>query len=445
MSAAWIDSLSSSDSRLHKEEVLGKILNMAILGDQEAERFLQFAQMAYNPFITFGVRQVPTTEGLTDQSNPWVEFIVLLNYLQQRVYTGNTARDEIAKLSQKFDSEEWNKMCRPTMIKDLRCGISEKTINKVVGKSKWKIPVFGCQLATSCEDRPEMSGVKRLEPKLDGVRALAFVNSVGNVTIFSRNGKQFENFEHIEAEISENWERLRRGHQNYLTNGFVLDGEIIGKSFQALMKQARRKENVEASDSVFTVFDIIPTEDFVRGHWNDQLEKRVKILDNLRHVFDDMPHVELISNIVVDLDTGEGRDQFRRYCNDVVEQGFEGVMIKNLEAPYECKRSTRWLKWKPVITVDLEVIDVEEGTGRNQGRLGALVCSGIDSERKITVNVGSGFSDGDRDSFWSDRSMVIGRTVEILCDVVTRNQDGTYSLRFPRFVRFRDMLTGVKE
>jgi DNA ligase-1 len=96
------------------------------------------------------------------------------------------------------------------------------------------------------------------------------------------------------------------------------------------------------------------------------------------------------------------------------------------------------LKWKPVITVDLEVIDVEEGTGRNKGRLGALVCRGVDDGRTISVNVGSGFSDLQRDSFWTDRGIIIGQTVEILADVVSKNQDGTYSLRFPRFVRFRD-------
>jgi DNA ligase-1 len=52
--------------------------------------------------------------------------------------------------------------------------------------------------------------------------------------------------------------------------------------------------------------------------------------------------------------------------------------------------------------------------------------------------VGSGFSDVDRDDYWTNRNLVIGRTCEVLCDVITQNQDGTYSLRFPRFVRFRD-------
>jgi len=37
-----------------------------------------------------------------------------------------------------------------------------------------------------------------------------------------------------------------------------------------------------------------------------------------------------------------------------------------------------------------------------------------------------------------NRNFIVGQTAEILCDVITQNQDGTYSLRFPRFVRFRD-------
>ena len=84
------------------------------------------------------------------------------------------------------------------------------------------------------------------------------------------------------------------------------------------------------------------------------------------------------------------------------------------------------------------MIGVEEGTGRNVGRLGALVCQGIDNEREITVNVGSGFSDIDRNEFYINRNIIIGRTVEILSDAITQNQDGSYSLRFPRFLRFRD-------
>ena len=134
----------------------------------------------------------------------------------------------------------------------------------------------------------------------------------------------------------------------------------------------------------------------------------------------------------------------RRYAEDAVEAGFEGIMIKDLGAPYECRRSTFWMKWKPTITVDLNIIGFEEGTGRNQGRLGAIICEGDDNGRRINVNVGSGLSDANRDEYWSARDQLLGDVVEVEADAVTQNQDGTYSLRFPRFVRFRGFEPGEK-
>jgi DNA ligase-1 len=119
-------------------------------------------------------------------------------------------------------------------------------------------------------------------------------------------------------------------------------------------------------------------------------------------------------------------------------------MIKDPNAVYECKRSVAWLKLKPFIEVSLEVTDVEEGTVRNQGRLGAVVCSGLDDGRQIVVNVGSGFTDNDRGEFWIHRDSIVGQIVEVRADAVTQNQDGTYSLRFPRFLRFRGFEVGEK-
>ena len=99
---------------------------------------------------------------------------------------------------------------------------------------------------------------------------------------------------------------------------------------------------------------------------------------------------------------------------------------------------------KPFIEVSLEVTDVEEGTGKNEGRLGALVCSGVDDGKTIVVNCGSGFSDADRTEFWSSRDNLPGQVVEVRADAITQNQDGTYSLRFPRFLRFRGFVAGEK-
>jgi len=442
MSASWINKLNESDSRLHKEDIILQALEASVLGSTNAQIFLGLTKACYNPYVTFGVRKVSDTVGIVDAENPWSEFNTLLTMLSQRDLSGNAALDAINEMSERFDSIEWNTFCAPVIRRDLRAGISDKTINKICKKTQYEIPIFGCQLATNSEGRPEMKGTKRLEPKLDGVRVLMMVipgASEGITTVcYSRNGKVFDNFGHIEKQISDNFVKIARGHQNALINGFVLDGEVIGNTFQELMRQARRKTDVQADDSVFNIFDIIPLSDFREGHWNAQLRKRIAILEHIRHVVDTMPNVELLPHIMVDLDTAAGKDQLERYAKDNVNAGFEGIMIKELEAPYICKRSTDWMKWKPTLTVDLEVVGVEEGTGRNLGRLGALVCHGVDDGKEITVNVGSGFSDTDRDDYYTNRNLVIGRTAEVLCDVITQNQDGTYSLRFPRFVRFRD-------
>jgi DNA ligase-1 len=443
MSASWIRKLNESDSRLHKEDVIKQALEACVLGSTNAQIFLGLVKACYNPFITFGVRKVPDTVGIVNAENPWHEYNDLLIQLSKRELTGNAALTAIDNISERFDSDEWNNFCAPVIRRDLRCGISDKTINKICKKTEYEIPIFGCQLATNSEGRPEMKGIKRLEPKLDGVRVLMMViPNDGGVTVvsYSRNGKVFENFRHIENQIEDNWIKMIRKTKftQQLSGGFVFDGEVIGNSFQELMRQARRKENVQAEDSVFNIFDIIPLHDFRRGHWNTQLSKRVEALESMRSVVDTMPNVELLPHIMVDLDTAAGRDQLERYAKDQVNAGFEGSMIKNVDAPYECKRNTSWMKWKPVITVDLTVVGLEEGTGRNIGRLGALVCEGMDDGKFIQVNVGSGYSDEDRDNYWKDSNLIVGRTAEILCDVITQNQDGSYSLRFPRFVRFRD-------
>jgi DNA ligase-1 len=446
MSASWIIKLNESDSRLHKEDVLKQALEAATLGSTNAQVFLGLLKACYNPYVTFGVKQIPDTVGIVGAENPWQAFNELLLQLSQRQLTGHAARDAIQEIAERFNSEEWNTFCAPVLRRDMRAGISSTTINKICKKTNYEIPLFGCQLATNSEGRPEMKGNKRLEPKLDGVRVLMTVipSDFGlTVVSYSRNGKVFENFTHIEEQISLNWTTMVRAcagvdQGRSLIDGFVLDGEVIGNTFQELMRQARRKTDVQADDSVFNIFDIVPLNEFREGHWNAQLKKRIALLDNMRPVIQNMPNVELLPHIMVDLDTAAGKDQLERYAKDNVNAGFEGIMIKNMDAPYLCKRSTDWMKWKPTITVDLEVVGVEEGTGRNVGRLGALVCAGVDDGKEISVNVGSGFSDTDRDDYWTNRNMVIGRTAEVLCDVITQNQDGTYSLRFPRFVRFRD-------
>ncbi len=439
----WIQDLESSDSRIHKESVIEKALVAARLGSAGAQCFLYNCYLAYNPYHVYGVKKVIETSGLEGKENPWVEFWALTEALRTRSITGNRAKDKIEELANRFDSEEWNGLARRVLIKDLRCGISEKTLNKVLGNSEWKVPVFTCQLAQDSGDHPaKMKGTKRIECKLDGVRVLAVVSGA-TVNLYSRNGKPFDNFPQIVDAIEQN----RKYFQHGLNSGgrFVLDGEIVGESFQTLMRQAHRKSDAKTDGMVYYIFDIIPLEDFERGYWNAQQYKRTEILDRAAAPLkDETDCLRVMPGMSVDLDTAEGHDIMNRFAQDAVKDGYEGIMIKSVDAPYECKRSSFWMKWKPTITVDLNIVGFEEGTGRNQGRLGAIVCEGVDNGRTIRVNVGSGLSDTDRDEYWNARNDLLGHLVEVQADAVTQNQDGTYSLRFPRFLRFRDFEAGEK-
>ena len=442
MAAGWIKDLESSDSRIHKEKTIEKALMASQLGSADAQAFLFNCYQAYNPFYVFGIRQVPETEGLEGCPNPWPKFWALLENLRTRGITGNRAREAVDECSKQFDSDEWNNLARRVLIKDLRCGISEKTLNKVLGKTEWKIPIFSCQLAQDSTDHPKkLKGIKRLEVKLDGVRVLAVVS--GDVcTLYSRNGKEFLNFPQVADFIEEH----RRAFQNNSGFGgqFVLDGEIVGESFQALMKQAQRKSNARTENMVYHVFDIMPLTEFREGFCNLQQHKRIDLLKRTQAHLPETGCVRVMPGMDVDLDTAEGHDVMRRFAEASVEEGYEGIMIKSMDAPYECKRSDFWMKWKPTITVDLNIVGFEEGTGRNAGRLGAIICEGVDNDRTICVNVGSGLSDSNRDEYWAARDELLDRVVEVEADAVTQNQDGSYSLRFPRFVRFRGFEPGEK-
>jgi len=326
----------------------------------------------------------------------------------------------------------------------LRCGVSEKTVNNVAkkqNKEQYKVPVFECMLAhDSAKHEKKIGGKVCLDKKLDGVRVLTVIDGAMGETVsqFTRNGKALQNFTKITQFIRS--KVLEMGN----TRPMVLDGEIVSNSFQDLMKQVHRKDNVEADDAVLQLFDIIPLSEFKQGASVLNLRQRHRMLEEYCKMFEGFENIQIIPKTEVDLGTPEGQQQFKDFNKEAIDQGYEGIMIKNPTAKYECKRSTGWLKQKPFIEVSLEVKHVEEGTGRNVGKLGAFVCEGTDDGKKINVNVGSGFTDADRDNFWSSRDNIPGNIVEVRADAITQNQDGTYSLRFPRFKTFRGFEIGEK-
>jgi len=433
-----ISSLEDHPSRLNKEAI---VLAQAEAGNSE---FFHGARLALDPMITFGLKQIPEKKDEDGPGLDWDSFSLIITGFVNRSLTGNLARDTVAKMMESATKAQWNGWYRRILIKDLRCGTSDKTINKVVEKKyvDYAIPVFGCQLAhDSANHESKVTGKKLIEVKLDGVRVITIVRSDGRVDMFSRNGKELANFPHIAEQIS----RVVKAKATSKDMDLILDGEIMSSSFQDLMKQVHRKDNVEAGDAVLNLFDVLPLEDFEKGIYNKTQSVRSSMVKFWVEQNQDMlPNVTCLANELVDLDTTEGQLRFKEINAQAIVGGYEGIMIKDPEAPYECKRSVAWLKLKPFIEVSLEVQNVEEGTGRNLDRLGALVCSGNDDGKSIDVNVGSGFSDNDRIEFWNNRDNLIGQIVEVRADAVTQNQDGTYSLRFPRFKGFRGFIKGEK-
>ncbi len=300
--------------------------------------------------------------------------------------------------------------------------------------TKYLIPVFSCQLAQDSEShKKKISGQKIIEVKLDGVRAIVIIYPTGNIDIFSRNGKELNNFEHIKNEIK------RLINFSDIKMAIVLDGEIISKNFQELMKQIHRKNSIQNDDAKLYLFDFLPLESFKKGLYECKYIHRMKNLRNLyEKYFLNSINIKLLKPKLIDLDTNEGTKEFQNFNRDSIKNGYEGIMIKDPESFYECKRSTTWLKSKPFIEVSLKVKDYEEGTGRNKGKLGAIIAEGEDENKFFKLNIGSGFTDNQRNDFWKKKEELIGKIVEVRADSISKSKDGDHwSLRFPRFKSFR--------
>jgi DNA ligase-1 len=287
----------------------------------------------------------------------------------------------------------------------------------------------------------KLVGKKLLEPKLDGVRVITIINAVNKTaTMYSRNGKLLENFSHITEAIEKNIAIFERS--------MVLDGEMVSSSFQELMKQVHRKSDVKSDDARLMLFDILPLTEFLAGESIMGQRRRSNLLRTMKDKFDKIGSIDIIPQTEVDLDSYVGELEFKQYNKEAIEAGFEGIMIKDVDAKYECKRSASWLKMKPFIEVSLTVVAVEEGKAetKNVGKLGALICEGEDDGKFICVNVGGGYTDELRDSIWANKTEVVGQIVEVRADAATRSQDSedVYSLRFPRFLRFRGFAKGEK-
>ena len=421
-----IKALESNNSRTYKEKVLAAV-------SPDNTDFWEGVNYALNPDFTYGVKKVPVSK-VDGSSLTFHDFKIFLGLLNDRHLSGGSAIAEIARTMALTSSDEWNYWYRRILIKDLRCGVTATTINKIRPNT---IQQFACQLATDVADKlDKVSGIHQLDMKLDGIRALVYVHGDEcGVVVKSRTGKVLENFKNIEKQLLTNVSQF---------GGYVLDGEITSANFQKLMTQTNRKTDVDTSDSDFNVFDIIPITDFDDKKSSMPQHERTTLLS---HLFDDsvdMPNVFRHYYEFLDMSIAKDREFFELRRDQAKEKNYEGIMLKDFYAMYEYDRTMNWKKVKPTISVDLSISGMIEGEGKYAGMLGALICEGDDDGKQIKVSVGSGISDDQRVEFWKDRDTLIGHVVEIKADAVTKNKDGGYSLRFPRFKTFRGFVPGEK-
>lgn len=444
-------------------EVSSRTGKEKILADNWSETLERIAYYAYNPFLRFHVSRGATDQMIGDGEEGDTEGVEngemfdLLDDLAKRAVTGGAALDAVDNAL-----HEWNfstgELFRRILGKDLRCGISEKTFNKVYkaqgGKGKL-IPEFDVQLASKYEPkRWKQSGSRTtsqgklqypalVEPKLDGMRVVVFVAPNGEVEIKSRGGREISSLNFVKNQFSE----LRT--MSYPDQAVMFDAEVISGSFNDTVSLIKKKEQ-DAKAATIYLFDVLTF--YVKedsnvgailqsiendGH-NDKLCRRLDMLKiaktSIKESPDQFSNISILNDYEMANDENDVMQAYARFKVD----GYEGAIVKDLQAPYEFKRSKGWQKVKPSETHDLEVTGVQEGTGKYVGHLGALIVD----MNGVRLNVGTGFSDNDRSELWRMRDDLIGRIVEVEGHEMT--PDG--SLRHPRFVRFRDTLEkGVKE
>jgi DNA ligase-1 len=250
--------------------------------------------------------------------------------------------------------------------------------------------------------------------KLDGVRCCAFVNKTNREVIYqSRNGKYFKNFDCFN-------ESLLALAENFEDDEVCFDGEVTSLSFDNLMTQVHRKYDVDNSDLAFYVFDYVSN--------SSQFDRYEYLVDAYNYIGIEAPLIRILPhNVLSDLLKNEAG--VHRLMDNAVKEGYEGLVLKAMNVPYQHKRSDAWCKVKPFYTADIEVVDIQPGTGKHEGRMGALICEyPLSSGKSKRVKVGTGFTDDEREQDY------IGLLIEVRYQEVTK----AGSLRFPSFVRIRD-------
>jgi DNA ligase-1 len=415
-----LEKLESNSSRLFKESLLRE--------HKDNETLRRALIMAADPWKNWGVVKYdkPSSNGAGHDDAALVSFMDLLDLLNDRKLTGNKARGAVEGAISVFD-EIGQKWTERLLWRNLRCGVSATTINKV-----W--PGSVVPFAVALADTLTTVGVNgdftitdpikypvRVEAKLDGLRCIA-VKHNGEVSMFTRSGTPIETLPRIKAAIAA-----------LPLDNFVLDGEAMADSWEdsaSVMMSSKTKK--DDGDMRYHVFDCVPF-----AEWQAQASKLTyeERLQNLVAAIGAGPAVAAGPFRYVKSKTCANETELREFYSGCLDEGYEGVMLKDTTAPYRWKRSDAILKLKPVATEEGVIVgwyEAKESTKR-AGQFGGFV---ILTPNGVTTRVGGGYCDDLKDRIFSNGpDTYIGRVAEVEHQPPFTPAG---AMRFPVFCRLRD-------
>ena len=385
---------------------------------------------ALNPYLTYGVRRwdKPTSHMPAGYAGSG-QFLDLLQALSSRQLTGTEASVAVTKTLALYTEEEAEYL-ELVIEKDLKAGFSEDTYNKVWAEADdWHgpIPTFEVMLADKCEEPEEflerLTFPAQADWKYDGQRTICIVRAGQQVEYRARSGKPMD---HLVGTYDEDLSNMRAA----LGYDFVLDGESFASDFTQTIN-AKKEGNQEAKDALrLRAFFLMPLTDWMAQKTTItmrqnriELTKRIKLSGCKRIEISKGREVKDYADMVA-------------YCNEVIDvHKQEGLIIKNWDAVYQWDRTIDWCKVKRFYDVDARVVGFY--MGRKKSRLektvGGITVEGRDEHgRPFRTNVGSGFSDKDRDHIRDNWALYEGSTAVITYQEMSLAKGAKiYALRFP--------------
>lgn len=376
-------------------------------------------QYAYDPdqmyYLKFNNIRWETVKPFADVDR------ILLDHLLAKTLTGSAARGTV-----EHHCKQYGDLVKLICNKDLDCGVSTTTLNKIFGKGF--IPKFAVQLATEIPiANIPVPIVGQL--KYNGVRVVALITNT-SVTLKTRNGKTFRY-------------PLLEEYLNCITVPVMLDGELTDcdnkshTSVSGLVNSAIKGTPIpDYQGLVFNVFDCMPLDEFNSQSCMMDYEDRFHLVKSYVAYLHEYCE-GMVQNIIKVAQTWEFHttDQIQEKFDRVLAAGYEGLILKSWQHLYTFKRSKDWIKLKAVETADLMCVDWQEGEGKYEGMIGALICQGQINDKQIWVKVGSGLSDADRIQSTEE---YIGKMIEVKYNTLIQDStDGSWSLFLPRFVTVR--------